>query len=64
MRGRHAAGPEYADRLDGSELACRRMRVVPETIAGTKRVAQGVLFGSEVVTEADQAVGVSPQENV
>jgi hypothetical protein len=39
MRGRHAAGPEYADRLDGSELACRRMRVVLETIAGTKRVA-------------------------
>jgi hypothetical protein len=40
MRGRHAAGPEYADRLDGSEVACRRMRVVLETIAGTKRVAE------------------------
>ena len=38
MRGRHAAGPEYAERLDGSELACQRMRVVLETIAGTKRV--------------------------
>ena len=38
MRGRHAAGPEYAERLGGSELACQRMRVVLETIAGTKRV--------------------------
>jgi len=38
MRGRHAAGPEYAERLEGSELACHRMRVVLETIAGTKRV--------------------------
>jgi hypothetical protein len=38
MRGRHAAGPEYAERLQGSELACQRMRVVLETIAGTKRV--------------------------
>ena len=40
MRGRHAAGPEYAERLDGSDLACHRMRVVLETIAGTKRVTQ------------------------
>jgi hypothetical protein len=40
MKGRHAVGPEYAERLDGSELACRRMRVVLETIAGTKRVAE------------------------
>ena len=38
MRGRHAAGPEYAERLEGSELACHRMRVVLETIAGTKLV--------------------------
>ena len=40
MKGRHAAGPAYAERLDGSELACRRMRVVLETIAGTKRVTE------------------------
>jgi helix-turn-helix protein len=40
MRGRHAAGPEYAERLNGSELACHRMRVVLETIAGTKRVTE------------------------
>jgi hypothetical protein len=38
MRGRHAAGPEYAERLEGSELACHRMRVVLETIAGKKLV--------------------------
>lgn len=38
MRGRHAAGPEYAERLDGSKLARHRMRVVLETIAGTKLV--------------------------
>ena len=40
MKGRHAVGPEYAERLDGSALACRRMRVVLETIAGTKRVTE------------------------
>jgi hypothetical protein len=40
MRGRHAAGPEYAERLKGSDLACHRMRVVLETIAGTKRVTE------------------------
>jgi hypothetical protein len=40
MRGRPAAGPEYAERLDGSELACHRMRVVLETIAGTKLVLE------------------------
>jgi hypothetical protein len=40
MRGRHAAGPEYAERLSGSDLACHRMRVVLETIAGTKRVTE------------------------
>jgi hypothetical protein len=50
MRGRHAAGPEYAERLAGSEQACRRMRVVLETIAGTRRVA-----------EACAELGVCPQ---
>jgi hypothetical protein len=33
-------GPEYAERLEGSSLACRRMRVILETIAGTKRVIE------------------------
>jgi hypothetical protein len=40
MRGRRPAGPELAERLEGSALACRRMRVVLETIAGTRRVYQ------------------------
>lgn len=40
MRGRHAIGPEIAERAEGSDLACRRMRVVLETIAGTKRVTE------------------------
>jgi hypothetical protein len=40
MRGRHAKGPEYAEQLEGSALACRRMRVVLETIAGSKRVLE------------------------
>jgi hypothetical protein len=40
MSGRHAAGPEYAERLEGSALACQRMRVILETIAGTKRVIE------------------------
>jgi len=43
MRGRHAAGPDYAQRLVGSELACHRMRVVLETIAGTKRVTRACI---------------------
>ena len=43
MRGRHAAGPEYAERLEGSALACHRMRVVLETIAGTKRVTDACM---------------------
>jgi hypothetical protein len=40
MRGRHAIGPEIAETLGGSELAGRRMRVVLETIAGTRRVTE------------------------
>jgi hypothetical protein len=40
MRGRHAVGPEYAEQLEGSALACKRMRVVLETIAGSKRVLE------------------------
>jgi Helix-turn-helix domain len=38
MRGRHAIGPEMAERVAGSDLARRRLRVVLETIAGSKRV--------------------------
>lgn len=38
MRGRHAIGPEIAERVEGSALACTRMRVVLETIVGTKPV--------------------------
>jgi hypothetical protein len=38
MSGRHAIGPELAERLQGSEQARMRMRVVLETIAGKKRV--------------------------
>jgi len=38
MRGRHAIGPEIAERVDGSTLACTRMRVILETIVGSKPV--------------------------
>jgi hypothetical protein len=38
MRGRHAIGPEIAEHVEGSALACTRMRVALETIAGTKPV--------------------------
>jgi hypothetical protein len=38
MRGRTPVGPELAERLDGSDLARQRMRVVLETLAGTRRV--------------------------
>lgn len=40
MRGRRPAGPELAERLEGSAVACQRMRVILETIAGTRRVRQ------------------------
>jgi len=40
MRGRHAVGPEIAERLDGSDLACTRLRVLLETITGEKRVTE------------------------
>src|SRR5262245_40876734 len=38
MSGRHAIGPELAEKLQGSELARTRMRVILETLAGRKRV--------------------------
>lgn len=40
MRGRHAIGPEIAERMTGSARARQRTRVVLETIAGTKRVTE------------------------
>jgi hypothetical protein len=40
MRGRRPAGPELAEQLEGSAIACRRMRVILETIAGTRRVQE------------------------
>jgi hypothetical protein len=40
MRGRRPVGPELAERLDGSAAACRRMRVILGTIAGTLRVRE------------------------
>lgn len=38
-RGRKPSGPEMADRLDGSEGARKRLRVVLETIAGVRSVS-------------------------
>ena len=40
MRGRRPIGPELAGQLEGSAAACRRMRVILETIAGTRRVLE------------------------
>jgi hypothetical protein len=40
MRGRTPAGPEYVDRLQGSELAKRRLKTVLDTIAGNCRVSE------------------------
>jgi hypothetical protein len=38
MRGRHAIGPEIAEKMEGSLLAQTRLRAVLETIAGKKSV--------------------------
>jgi ABC-type uncharacterized transport system permease subunit len=38
MQGRRPVGPELAEQLEGSALACQRMRVILETLAGTRRV--------------------------
>jgi hypothetical protein len=40
MRGRRPVGPRLAEQLEGSAPACRRMRVILETIAGTRRVQE------------------------
>jgi hypothetical protein len=40
MAGRHPAGPEYVEQLEGSELAKRRLRIVLETLAGKCGIGQ------------------------
>jgi hypothetical protein len=40
MRGRKPVGPEYADKLSGSDTAKLRAKVILETIAGTCRVQE------------------------
>lgn len=50
MRGRRPIGPELAEQLEGSALACRRMRLILETLAGTMRVQ-----------EACEQLGICPQ---
>ena len=40
MAGRHPAGPEYVEQLEGSELAKRRLRIVLETLAGRCGISQ------------------------
>jgi len=40
MRGRRPVGPELAERVGGSAEAGRRVRLILETIAGTRRVYQ------------------------
>ena len=40
MRGRRPSGPEYVERLAGSEQAKERLKVVLETLAGTCRVQE------------------------
>lgn len=40
MRGRLPAGPEYVDNLEGSPQAKERLKVILETIAGTRRVQE------------------------
>jgi transposase-like protein len=38
MRGRHAHGPEYVERLQGSADAKRRAKIILQTITGALRV--------------------------
>lgn len=50
MRGRHAAGPEYVDKLDGSAEEKKRLKVIMQTMTGELRVS-----------EACEALNVCPQ---
>lgn len=38
MRGRYPSGPEFVERLEGSEQAKQRLQVLLETLAGSCRV--------------------------
>jgi hypothetical protein len=40
MRGRRPVGPEYADKLEGSNIAKERVKVILETMMGTCRVQE------------------------
>ena len=40
MRGRRPVGPEYADKLEGSNIAKERVKVILETMMGTCRVLE------------------------
>jgi hypothetical protein len=40
MRGRRPAGPEYVDRLDGSDSAKERLKVILATMNGTLRLQE------------------------
>lgn len=50
MRGRKPTGPEYADKMEGSEIAKERVKVILETMAGTCRLQ-----------EACERLGISEQ---
>ena len=50
MRGRRPVGPEYADKVEGSDTAKERVKVILETMAGTCRVQ-----------EACERLGISEQ---
>jgi hypothetical protein len=40
MRGRHPAGPEYVEQLQGSAQAKERLRLILETMTGKRRVQE------------------------
>ena len=40
MRGRYPSGPEFVDKLDGSLEAKQRLKVLLETLTGTRRVSE------------------------
>jgi hypothetical protein len=50
MRGRYPSGPEFVQKLQGSERAKQRLQVLLETVAGTCRT-----------TEACDRLGISEQ---
>jgi hypothetical protein len=44
MRGRRPVGPEYAEKLTGSDIAKLRAKVILETMAGTCRVNEACVL--------------------